>query len=144
MKLSSLYSARTFFSSGIEFVRMEWFSGVIKRSNWSISWSGRNKNGIKAGSDINFRNIKLFDRDWFIKKSLLRYSLIHKTNDSFGYLGWFVTISLYQNDKTIIWFWKIIWKGWNIFCYSGRKFLLKWIGHRIFHFCVSQFINFFK
>ena len=63
MKLSSLYSARTFFSSGIELVRIEWFSAVIKRSNWSISWSGRNKNGIKAGSDINFRNIKLFDRD---------------------------------------------------------------------------------
>ena len=73
MKLSSLYSARTFFSSGIEFVRMEWFTGVIKRSNWSISWSGLNKNGIKAGSDINFRNIKLFDRDWFNKKSLLCY-----------------------------------------------------------------------
>ena len=63
MKLSSLYSARTFFSSGIEFVKMEWFSDVIKRSNWSISWSGWNKNEIKAGSDNNFRNIKLFERD---------------------------------------------------------------------------------
>ena len=63
MKPPSLYSARTFFNSGIEFVRMEWFSGVIKRSNWSISWFERNKNGTKAESDISLRNIKLFDRD---------------------------------------------------------------------------------
>ena len=63
MKPSSLYCVRTFFNSGMEFVRIEWFAGVIKRSNWSIFWSEQNKNGTKAGSDMSLRNIKLFDRD---------------------------------------------------------------------------------
>ena len=73
MKPSSLYCARTFFNSGMEFVRIKWFSGVIKRSNWSISWFERNKNGTKAESDISLRNIKLFDRDSLIKKSFFCY-----------------------------------------------------------------------